>query len=188
MSPFSSDRAALQARTLLHTASRVLGTVDPAPSVSGLLDGALPLPAGDPRYGRAHAFQPRFSELSGGSLSFGVEVPEHGPGGSGGVQAASGEVRGLLGANLGRGALTWFDRQTEGALAAPGRGDSATVVSAFDRDGFREAAVTYLWGPWFNDVLPDPAAASPGPCCPASQERSRRSRRSGPHAAPAARP
>lgn len=160
--PYSSDRAALQARRLLRTASRVLGTVDPAPSVSGLLDDALPLPPGDPRYAGTRAFQPRFSELSGGSLTFGVEVPERGPAGGGGVAAASQEVRGLVAANLGRPALAWFDRHTDGAADSVSALDVARVVSAFDRDGFREASVTYMWGPWFTGAMPEPAARVAG--------------------------
>lgn len=155
MYPYSSDKAAHQARKLLRTASRVLGTVDPSGPVTGLLDGALPLPPGDPRYRSRHAFEPRFSETSSGSLAFSVQVPENGPGGSGGVSAASHEVRHLVGSNLGRGALQWFDRNTDAARSTAHGDDSATVVSAFDRDGFREAQVTYLWGPWFTEGMPD---------------------------------
>lgn len=157
MYPYSSDKAAHQARSLLRTASRVLGTVDPSGPVTGLLDDALPLPPGDPRYHARHAFEPRFSETSSGSLAFSVEVPENGPGGSGGVSAANQEVRHLLGTNFGRRALLWFDRNTDLARSAVSDDDSATVVSAFDRDGFREAQVTYRWGPWFTDSLPDVA-------------------------------
>jgi hypothetical protein len=157
MYPYSSDKAAHQARKLLRTASRVLGTVDPSGPVTGLLDGALPMPPGDPTYRSRRAFEPQFSETSSGSLAFSVQVPENGPAGSGGVSAASHEVRHLLGRNFGRQALTWFDRNTERAQSDPAGGDSATVASAFDRDGFREASVTYLWGPWFTDGLPDTA-------------------------------
>jgi hypothetical protein len=135
----------------------VLGTVDPSGPVTGLLDGALPLPPGDPRYRAVHAFEPRYSETAAGALQFAVEVPENGPAGSGGVSAASQEVRRMLGDTLGRKAVLWFDRSTDGARSAAADDDSATVVSAFDRDGFREAEVTYLWGPWFTDALPDPA-------------------------------
>ena len=71
MYPYSSDKAAHQARKLLRTASRVLGTVDPSGPVTGLLDGALPLPPGDPRYRSRHAFEPRFSETL--ELGFHVE-------------------------------------------------------------------------------------------------------------------
>ena len=157
MYPYSSDKAAHQARKLLRTASRVLGTVDPSGPAAGLLDGALPLPAGDPGYRTLHAFEPRFSETSSGSLSFSVQVPENGPAGSGGVSAASQEVRHLLGNNFGRQALLWFDRNTDHARSAASEDDTATVVSAFDRDGFREASVTYLSGPWFTDGLPEVA-------------------------------
>ncbi len=157
MYPYSSEKAARQARKLLRTASRVLGTVDPSGPVTGLLDGALPMPPGDPAYRTRRAFEPRFSETSGGSLAFSVQVPENGPGGSGGVAAASHEVRHLLGSNFGRQALLWFDRHTDRSQATAADGDSATVVSAFDRDGFREAQVTYLWGPWFTEGLPEVA-------------------------------
>jgi hypothetical protein len=152
--PYSSDKAAHQARKLLRTASRVLGTADPSGPAGGLLDGALPLPGGDPHYRGSHAFEPRFSELSGGSLAFSVEVPENGPAGSGGAAAATHEVRRLVGDEFGRRAVTWFDRHTDEprSLARP---DSRTaVVSAFDRDGFREAQVTYMCGPWFLEGLP----------------------------------
>jgi len=155
--PYSSDRAAHQARRLLRTASRVLGTVDPSGPVTGLLDGALPLPPGDPRYGAVHAFEPRYSETAAGALQFAVEVPENGPAGSGGVATASQEVRRILGDTLGRKAVLWFDRSSDAARSTATGDDSATVVSAFDRDGFREAEVTYLWGPWFTEGLPDPA-------------------------------
>ena len=157
MYPYSSDKAAHQARRLLRTASRVLGTVDPSSAVTGLLDGALPLPPGDPRYRTGHAFEPRFSETAGDSLAFSIQVPENGPGGPGGVSAASQEVRQLLGSNLGRPALLWFDRHTDAARSTAADEDLTTVISAFDRDGFREAQVTYLWGPWFSQNLPDPA-------------------------------
>ena len=155
--PYSSDKAAHQARRLLRTASRVLGTVDPSGPVTGLLDGALPLPPGDPRYLAVHAFEPRYSETAAGALQFAVEVPENGPSGSGGVSAASHEVRQIIGDTLGRKAVLWFDRSTDGARSTAAQDDRATVVSAFDRDGFREAEVTYLWGPWFTEGLPDPA-------------------------------
>lgn len=155
--PYSSDKAADQARRLLRTASRVLGTVDPSGPVTGLLEGALPLPAGDPRYRAVHAFEPRYSETAAGALQFAVEVPENGPAGSGGVSAASQEVRRILDDTLGRKAVLWFDRSTDAARSTATEDDRATVVSAFDRDGFREAEVTYLWGPWFTEGLPDPA-------------------------------
>ena len=157
MYPYSSDKAAHQARKLLRTASRVLGTVDPSGPVTGLLEGALPMPPGDPGYRSRRAFEPRFSETSSGSLAFSVQVPENGPAGSGGVSAASQEVRHLLGSNFGRQSLAWFDRNSDRSRSMAGDGDSATVVSAFDRDGFREAQVTYLWGPWFTDGLPEMA-------------------------------
>ena len=157
MYPYSSEKAAHQARRLLRTASRVLGTVDPSGPVTGLLDGALPLPAGDPAYRHRHAFEPRFSETAGGTLAFSAEVPETGPDGSGGVSAAHHEVRTLLGRNFGRRSLLWFDRSTDGAPASVAGGDSATVVSAFDRDGFREAQVTYQWGPWFTESMHESA-------------------------------
>lgn len=156
MFPYSSERAAHQARKLLRTASRVLGTADPSAAVGVLLDDALPLPPGHPSYGRRHAFEPRFAETAGGTLAFSVHVPEDGPAGSGGVRAASHEVRGLLGNNFGRKAVWWFDRNTDG-VGLGSREDDATVISAFDRDGFREAQVTYRWGPSFTDAMPDTA-------------------------------
>jgi hypothetical protein len=157
MYPYSSPKAATQARTLLRTAARVLGTVDPSGPTTGLLEGALPLPPGDARYRHRHAFEPRFSETSSGTLAFSVQVPENGPAGSGGVTAASDEVRGLLGENFGRKAVLWFDRST--ARDRDGDSESATVVSAFDRDGFREAQVSYVWGPWSTEGLHDVARA-----------------------------
>lgn len=157
VTPYPPATAAHRARSLLRGASRVLGSVDPSEQVSGLLEDALPLPAGHPRYRLAHAFEPRFSEIDGGALAFSVHVPESGPGGSGGVSAASNQVRRILGTNLGRGALDWFDRRTAPARQAATGDDSARVISAFDRDGFREAQVTYLWGPWFTESLPDAA-------------------------------
>jgi hypothetical protein len=153
----TNRNAAADARQLLRGAARVLGTVDPSNDVAGLLQGALPLPAGDPRYERTHPFEPHFSETSGGSLSFAVRVPENGPAGSGGVSAASQEVRRMLGANLGRRAIDWFDRRTGAARSVAVDDADAAVVSSFDRDGFREAQVTYLWGPWFTESLPDSA-------------------------------
>jgi hypothetical protein len=153
----TTTTASQQARGLLRTASRVLGTVDPSDEVGGLLDGALPLPAGHPRYRASHPFEPRFSETAGGALAFSVQVPENGPAGAGGVSAASQEVRHLLGSNFGRRALDWFDRRTDTARATAAGDDATTVISAFDRDGFREAQITYLWGPWFTDALPESA-------------------------------
>lgn len=157
MYPYSSERAAHQVRRLLRTASRVLGTVDPSGPVSGLLDDALPLPAGDPAYRSRHAFEPRFSETSSGALTFSVQVPERSRSGSGGVRAASRNVRELVGANFGRSAARWFDRSTDGLGDDPADDEVATVVSAFDRDGFREAQLAYEWGPATTQALPDAA-------------------------------
>ena len=76
--------------------------------------------------------------------------------------------------------MLWFDRSTDAARSTAAQDDTATVVSAFDRDGFREAEVTYLWGPWFTEGLPDPArqvAETVVQTLPG--RRSRRSRRCG---------
>ena len=151
----------------------------PSPACS---TARLPLPSGDPAYRAGRAFEPRFSETSSGSLAFSVQVPENGPAGravsrrrarrSGTCWAATSADRPCAGSTANR-----------RAQSIVGNGDSATVVSAFDRDGFREAQVTYLWGPWFTDGLPDAALRvgrdrdDHGAGC-----RSRPSPRSGPRA------
>jgi hypothetical protein len=117
------------------------------------------MPAGHPSYRRGHPFEPRFAEGALNTLGFAVSVPENGPGGSGGVVAASDEVRRLVATHFGRRALDWLDRRAQAALDpnAHASGGGTTVVSGYDRDGFREAQVTYRWGPWFTESLPAPA-------------------------------
>lgn len=70
-----------ETKAALHTAIQNLATasskaegataalmVREAAFAFALLDGALPLPPGDPTYRRRHAFEPMFSETSSGSL------------------------------------------------------------------------------------------------------------------------
>lgn len=151
--------AALRARRLLAGASRSLQTIDPVDQLGGFLDEALAHPPGHPAYRSGHAFEPAFTEQARGALSVSIGLDEDGPAGSGGVQAVTDQARRLVGANLGRGALSWLDQRLETANGPgrwPGHG-RASLLGGFDRDGFREAQVTMLWGPWLTEALPSEA-------------------------------
>jgi hypothetical protein len=153
MSPI---RAAEVAKRRLRIAARRLGTADPVPSLGGLLDRSFELPLGDPRYGN-NALAPgclplehSFSELAAGSLR--VDLEPLGPTASpiGRRQEASREMRRLVNASFGEGALGWFDQRSEPFRGGQIPGNArfgAWFGGAWDEAGLQEAKVYYELGP-----------------------------------------
>jgi hypothetical protein len=151
---------ATQAKRLLERASRVLSTANPLEAGLGrLVDEALPLEPGDPRY-RVHPepFATKFSELGTGNLTFSVEPG--GPLATADYRIAEGTdaVRRLVRGHMGREAESWLMARSEEARGS-GYGASswgASIGASFDGGGLRETAVSYEWGPSLMDSLPAP--------------------------------
>ncbi len=152
--------ASAHAKALLDRASGVLGTANPLEAGLGpLVDDALPLEPGDPRYvGQPEAFATRFSELSGRNLALALEPG--GPLASADYRIAEGTdaVRRLVRGNMGPEAERWLMARSEEARGS-GYGAAswgASISAAFDSDGLGGAAVSYEWGPSLMDSLPAP--------------------------------
>jgi len=155
--------AADMARKLLEHASGVLRTANPIEAGLGrLVDEALTLEAGDPRYrrrqGHPDTFATQFSELATRNLAFGLEPG--GPLATADFRIAEGTdaVRGLVRHNMGPEAEAWLLARSEEARGS-GYGASAwgaSIGASFDDAGLREAAVAYEWGPTLMDSLPAP--------------------------------
>jgi hypothetical protein len=154
------DAPRTQARRLIERASQVIGTANPLEAGLGrLVDEALPLEPGDPRY-RAHPepFATKFSELATRNLALGLEPG--GPLATADYRIAEGTdaVRQLVRRNMGRDAEAWLLARSE---EARGSGYGATswgaaIGASFDDAGLRDAAVSYEWGPTLMDSLPAP--------------------------------
>jgi hypothetical protein len=148
-------RAAEVAKRRLSLASHRLGTQDPVPSLSGLLDRSFDLPLGDPRYGN-NALTPgslpiehSFSEVQAQSLRLDLEPlgPQASP--MARRQEASREMRRLVHQSFGKPALLWYDKQSEPFRGAQIPGNArfgAWFGAAYDRYGLGEAKVYYELG------------------------------------------
>ncbi len=153
-----SQPAALDARSLLHGASRRLRTADPVHAVGGVLDESLRLPAGDAAYRRHRTLEPRFSEVATGALAF--DLLPGGPHASPAdrVALATETARRLTASSFGRDALRWMDGRIEVAPALSSRGSrwGASLGTGFGSAGVVESAVHLEWGPQLLDSLPAP--------------------------------
>jgi hypothetical protein len=148
--------AAQAAKYLLDSASHQLGAVPPTRvrELSRVLDDSLPYPVGDPAYDQSRMLETDFNETAEDSLGFVVD-----PGGPRAssldrVLMATKVMRDLVGRNMGPQAQDWLLRRVEPHASARPVGMGATLGSALDRDGVREAYVTYEWGPELMDGLP----------------------------------
>ena len=155
-----SEPTSLQAKRLLERASRVLSTANPLDAGLGrLVDEALPLEAGDPRYrGHPEPFAAKFSELATRKLAFGIEPG--GPLATADYRIAEGTdaIRRLVRGNMGPEAESWLLARSEEARGSGyGAGSwGASIGASFDEGGLHEAAVSYEWGPSLMDSLPAP--------------------------------
>jgi hypothetical protein len=148
------------ARRLGQAASK-LRTANPVPLMQRMLDETFALPEGDPRYGD-NTLSPGsapFESLSGGpgQLAFDIEPlgPEASP--TDRRNAATGEMRRLVGQMFGREALYWFDHQSEpwrGFGSGGGMKYGAFFGSSVDRDGLYSSRVAYETSPGQIDQLP----------------------------------
>lgn len=145
--------AAAAAQRLLARASRHLGTDNPVPTVGVALEESLPAPPGDDYYHRERAFEPSFAETDDHSLAFVLTPGGPQAGGADRVALATKWVRQLSDAYFGPQAAHWFDARSEAARGGRGCG-CAWFGSGFDRDGLKEAAVTYQWSPHLGEALP----------------------------------
>lgn len=153
--------AAKETQELLTRASRALGTANPLDAGLGrLVDEALPLAPGDPRYRtqKPEPFATKFSELAARNLAFGLEPG--GPLATADYRIAQGTaaVRDLVRRHMGAKAESWLLARSEEARGSGyGAGSwGASIGAAFDDAGLREAAVSYEWGPTLMDSLPTP--------------------------------
>jgi hypothetical protein len=149
----------------LHTAAQTLRTANPSEYVGNLLEDSFAYPQGDPRYAR-NALAPGTAPLEAifgaaqpRSLQFSLEPLGPGANGSDRRDAASREMRRLVGTNFGREALHWFDGASEGHRGFA-RNNSlnygAFFGSSFDADGLQQATVSYESGTnRVGDVNPD---------------------------------
>lgn len=152
----SEHHAADHARSLLHAASRRLRTADPTMELGDVLDESLARPAGDAAYRTRRTLEPRFSEMSAGSLAFDLL-----PGGpwaspSDRLSVATDTIRRSTARNFGPRALHWLDGRLEvaGDLGRRSLSWGASIGSGFGRDGMLESAVNLEWGPQFLESLP----------------------------------
>jgi hypothetical protein len=150
--------AAAGAKSLLHSAARQLGTLDPVSQLGDVLDESLSRPAGDDAYRGHHTLEPLFSESAAGSLAFDLL-----PGGpwaspSDRVAMATDTARRLTERNFGSRARQWLDGHIDVASALGGRSSTwgASLRSGFGRDGALESALHMEWGPQLIDALPAP--------------------------------
>lgn len=150
-------REPLSARVMqrLSSASEQLRTANPAAYLGHLIEDSFVYPQGDPRYARsaltpgAAPLEPVFGAARPRSLAFNLEPLGPDASGADRRDAASREMRRLVGGNFGREALNWFDRVSEGnrgMLRSGALNYGAFFGSSFDGGGLQSAAVTYESG------------------------------------------
>src|SRR5262245_31528337 len=147
----------------LSRAANRLGTVDPVPSVRGLLERTFSLPEGDPRYANnaltpgAAPLEPSYSELQPGTLRFNLQPLGPDASGTDRRDEATREMRRLVDIFFGREALRWFDEESE-PWRGLGTGSNLTYGAFFgtsyDRDGLYDSKVYYEAGPGTIHSLP----------------------------------
>lgn len=151
------------AKRRIGLAARRLGTKNPIPAISGLLDRSFSLPTGDPRYGRNHLtpgqfpLEHSFSEIAGESLRLDMEPlgPQATP--LARQQECGREVRRMAHAAYGRGAVRWFDQWSEPFRGAKLPGDArfgAWFGMGVDRHGLQEVKAYYELRPGELEGLP----------------------------------
>jgi hypothetical protein len=151
------------AKRLLRRAARKLGTVDPVPSVSALLERSFSLPQDDARYKDnsltpgAPPFETSYSELQSGALRFNLQPLGPEASGVDRRDEATREMRRLVNTFMGREALRWFDERSE-PWRGFGTGSNLTYGaffgSSYDQDGLYGSKVYYESGPGQIESLP----------------------------------
>ena len=147
----------------LQSAAQALGTANPVPPVSRLLNSTFYLPEGDPRYGHnaltpmAAPFEPSFSELQPNVLRFTIEPLGPDASGIDRRDESTREMRRLIGEHFGREALRWFDERSE-AWRGFGSGANLNYGAFFgttnDREGLAATKVYYETGQGQLAALP----------------------------------
>jgi hypothetical protein len=136
----------------LMSAAHTLRTADPLNFVGPLIEDTFSYPQGDPRYARnaltpgAAPLEPIFGAAQPRSLAFNMEPLGPDASSSDRRDAASREMRRLVGENFGREALRWFDGASEGQRGltrSQALNYGAFFGSSFDGGGLQSATVTY---------------------------------------------
>jgi hypothetical protein len=148
------------ARRLGQAASK-LHTRNPVPLMQRMIEETFALPEGDPRYAD-NALLPGAAPLEPslgqpGQLQFDIEPLGPGAPAQDRRNAATDEMRRLVGSMFGRQALYWFDRQSEpwrGFSAGGGLRYGAFFGSSVDQDGLHESRVAYETAPGQVELLP----------------------------------
>lgn len=140
----------------LRRAAHRLGTVDPVPSVSALLERSFSLPPGDPRYANnaltpgAAPIEPSYSELQPSALRFNLQPLGPEASAVDRRDEATREMRRLVSTFIGREALRWFDERSE-PWRGFGTGSNLTYGaffgSSYDQNGLSGSKVYYESGP-----------------------------------------
>jgi hypothetical protein len=166
-------------RERLMSAAQTLRTANPSTYVGDLIDGSFAYPPGDRRYARsalpsgASGLEPVFAAAQPRSLAFNMEPLGPEASGTDRRDAASREMRRLVGENFGSEALRWFDGASEthrGFTRNSALNYGAFFGSSFDGGGLQSATVAYESGPdRLGDINPQLArlvgpamAAMPG--------------------------
>jgi hypothetical protein len=149
------DQSAAQAaKHLLQTASLQLGTTSPTriQELSRVIDDSLPYPVGDSAYRNSRMLEANFNETTPEALAFVMDPCGPRASAQDKIKVATQAMTDIVGHHLGADARNWF----EGRAINGGRsyGWGASLGSSLDRDGVREAYVTYEWGPDLMDSLP----------------------------------
>jgi hypothetical protein len=139
----------------LSSAAQSLRTANPTSFMQRMLDETFALPANHPAYARNHLqpgaapLEPTFAGARPGTLAFSLEPLGPEAGGSDRRDAATHEMRRLVGGAFGGEALGWFDRSSEAYRGFANGGAlhyGAFFGSSFDRDGLQSANVVYEAG------------------------------------------
>lgn len=147
----------------LRQAAHRLGTVDPVPTVSRLLERSFSLPQGDPRYANnaltpgAAPIEPSYSELQSGALRFNLQPLGPEASGMDRRDEATREMRRLVNAFIGRDGLRWFDESSEpwrGFCTGSNLTYGAFFGSSYDQDGICGSKVYYETDPGKITSLP----------------------------------
>lgn len=159
------SRAADAAKDVLHMASRRLMTADPTSDrqMSRALDQSLDWRLGDPSVhaGRAHGFEPNFTEAQSRGLAFRVTPMGQGISPTDQREMTNNTVRSMIYSHFGSEPLGWYDKRTEAMRArysAP-NGGGAHYAMGVDGQGLREMQASFEWGPATMELLPAPVAA-----------------------------
>ena len=156
----SRQPAALQAKSLLHGAAKVLQTSNPASDsdLSRIMDSSMYLPLGDPAYAGHRLIEPNYTENSADSLSFVMDAAEPGANPQDRIESTTNAMSSVIQNHFGGEALNWFRGRSEAVADTPNRAATwgASFGTSLDRKGMTEASAMYEWGPELMDSLSAP--------------------------------